>query len=156
MSGVLCVIGVDPGVTTGLAIAYWDDESWAWPGAYQCDAGSAPALLNWLAGLHGTLMRSAVEEFRAGTGAGARGATATLTRTLAEDLTSVLEYRKVPVKTRPAATVKPWATDKRLEKAGLMEICRGQPHAADAMRHLLFCAVHDCGVPDPLSRRSYR
>ena len=54
---------------------------------------------------------------------------------------------------RPAATVKPWATDERLKKAGLLAVCHGMPHAADAMRHLLYRAVRDAGVPDPLSRR---
>lgn len=55
---------------------------------------------------------------------------------------------------RTAAAVKPWATDARLDAAGLLEACKGMRHARDAARHALFAAVRDHGVPDPLSRRS--
>jgi hypothetical protein len=133
-----------------------------YPGAYQCDASSAPALAGWLAGLHGSVTRPAVravrgqvEEFRPGTGAGARGANATVTRTAVDELKAVMEGYRVTVATRPAAMVKPWATDERLKKAGLFPVTAGMPqHARDAMRHLLYRAVRDCGVPDPLSRRN--
>lgn len=53
---------------------------------------------------------------------------------------------------RPAAMVKPWATDERLDAAGLLEPTKGMRHARDAARHALFCAVRDYGLPDPLSR----
>lgn len=153
MSDVLCFLGADPGPTTGLAVGYWDGESWLHPAAYQCDAGSAPALLAWLAEENELLATWAqVEEFRPGTGAGARGLNASVTRTLVGELQAVLEPA-VPAMIRPAATVKPWATDERLKKAGLLAVCHGMPHAADAMRHLLYRAVRDAGVPDPLSRR---
>lgn len=159
MTGALCVIGCDPGLTAGLAIAYWDG-AWGHPGAYQCDAASAPALLDWLVAVNtgpsvtGSLqVRAGIEEFRAGTGAGARGGAAGTTRALVEELTAVLAAREVPVLTRPAADVKTWATDKRLDRAGLLAVTAGMPnHSRDAMRVLLFCAVHSGGVPDPLSR----
>lgn len=162
MSAVLCALGADPGPTCGIAIAYWDG-CWGHPGAYQCDADSAPALLDWLAALNtepavigdAITVRAQVEEFRAGTGAGARGKNAAATRELVEELKAVLAARGVPCAVRPAATAKPWATDKRLERAGLLEVTAGMvSHARDAMRHMLFCAVHDGGVPDPLSRRA--
>jgi hypothetical protein len=155
VSADLYIIGIDPGPATGIAVAFWDDESWLSPGAYQCDASSAPALLDWLAARKRPMMlvRAAIEEFRPGTGAGARGPHASVTRSKVDELSDVLENRNIRVRCRAATMVKPWATDERLKRAGLMEICRGQGHAADAMRHLLFCAVHDCGVPDPLIRR---
>ena len=154
MSSVLAVIGCDPGPTCGIAVAYWDEESWAYPAAYQCDAASAPALLDWLASKNRRLrVIGAVEEFRAGTGPGARGAQACVTRDLADELVFVLRQSKVTAMVRPAATVKPWATDKRLERAGLLAVSAGMPaHARDAQRHLIYAAVHDAGVPDPLSR----
>ena len=153
MAGVNVYLGIDPGPTTGLAMAYWDGDSWAYPGAYQCDAGSAVALLGWMLAANRLLpVRAQVEEFRAGTGAGARGTAASVTRTLVDKLVTVLRESGAAHHVRPAATAKPWSTDKRLERAGLLACCHGMPHAADAFRHLLFCAVHDGGVPDPLSK----
>lgn len=153
MTGSLCFIGADPGPTTGIAVAYWHD-GWVHPQAYQCDANSAPALMDWLAQSNDALPTfAAVEEFRAGTGPGARGAYATVTRACADELAGVLTRRKVTVRVRPAAAVKPWAKDSRLEEAGLFQVTSGMAnHARDAMRHLLYCAVFDGGVPDPLSR----
>lgn len=154
---VTCFIGCDPGPTCGLALAYWDEDKWVFPAAYQCDADSAPALLEWLVELNKYVpVQVQVEEFRAGTGPGARGRHATVTRTLVDLLTVVLESSSTAIyKVRPAASVKPWATDKRLAAAGLLDVCHGMPHAADAMRHLLFTACHDGGVPDPLSKAGY-
>jgi hypothetical protein len=161
VSDVTCFIGCDPGPTCGLAVAYWDG-TWQHPGAYQCDAASAAALLGWLVELNaehsiiggGVPVRAQVEEFRPGTGAGSRGAAAKVTRDLVEELKAVLVQANVPVHVRPAASAKPWSTDKRLERAGLLAVTAGMPnHSRDAMRHLLYCAVHDGGVPDPLSKR---
>lgn len=145
---------IDPGPTTGIAVAYWDGDSWGFPQAYQCDAASVPALLAWLLRSNKNLPCLAqVEEFRAGTGAGARGGQASVTRTLADGLAGLLARAEVRYAVRPAAAVKPWATDKRLKKAGFLDVCHGMGHAADAFRHLLYIACHDGGVPDPLSRR---
>lgn len=58
----------------------------------------------------------------------------------------------VTVVLRNASQVKAWATDVRLEAAGLLDACRGMRHARDAARHALFAAVHDGGIPDPLSK----
>lgn len=53
---------------------------------------------------------------------------------------------------RNAAAVKPWATDARLDAAGLLEATKGMRHARDAARHALYAAVHDGGMSDPLSK----
>lgn len=53
---------------------------------------------------------------------------------------------------RAAGEVKPWATDARLNAAGLLDPCKGLRHARDAARHALFAACRDLGMPDPLSR----
>lgn len=162
MNAATCFIGCDVGVTCGLAVVYWDG-SWGHPGAYQCDAGSAAALLSWLVEVNtgsgviggGLPVQAGIEEFRPGTGAGARGDNASVTRAQVEELKTVLVQANVPVHVRPAAMVKPWASDDRLRKAGLLTVTAGMPsHARDAQRHMLFCAVHDGGVPDPLSRRA--
>jgi hypothetical protein len=58
------------------------------------------------------------------------------------------------VHSRAAADVKPWAVDKRLHAAGLLDLTAGMRHARDAARHALFCAVKDYGLPDPLSSKA--
>jgi hypothetical protein len=63
------------------------------------------------------------------------------------------DYR-CKVNARAAADVKPWAVDKRLHAAGLLDLTAGMRHARDAARHALFCAVKDFGLPDPLSSRA--
>lgn len=55
---------------------------------------------------------------------------------------------------RRAIDVKPWATDARLDAAGLLETTKGMRHARDGARHALYCAVRVCGLPDPLSKRA--
>ncbi len=147
-----------PGITTGIAVAYWDGTSWLHAGAYQCDAGSAVGLVSWILEANegpvpAACILAAVEEFRPGTGAGARGPNAKVTRDLVRDLVALLEQGGITVHVRPAATVKPWAGEARLRKAGFFEICHGMPHALDGFRHLVYAAVHDGGVSDPLSRR---
>lgn len=66
-----------------------------------------------------------------------------------EQITSALGVRTY---VRPAAAVKPWATDRRLEAAGLLEACGGMRHTRDAARHALFAAVHAGLMTDPLSK----
>jgi hypothetical protein len=52
---------------------------------------------------------------------------------------------------RPAAAVKPRATDTRLDRAGLLAPTRGMPHARSAARHALYAAVPAGLLADPLS-----
>jgi hypothetical protein len=142
------VIGIDPGPTPGivlLARRYSGDGFDA--DVVQC---SASALLRVLEGLdpHGHALIS-VERFVV---KGRNNAAQSLTR----DQVSALQALFPRVVLRTAAQVKPWATDTRLEAAGLLEATKGMRHARDAARHALFCAVHDAGVPDPLSRKATR
>lgn len=94
----------------------------------------------------------AVERFVVGPRA-SRSSTPTagsITRTMIE---AIREWTGTDCITRAATEVKPWATDKRLAAAGLLEpLTTGMRHARDAARHALFCAVRDYGLPDPLSR----
>ncbi len=99
-------------------------------------------------------VRAGIEEFRPGTGAGARGKAASVTRSLVEELKAVLAGRGITALVRPATEVKTWCSDKKLDRAGLLEITAGMPnHARDAFRVLLFTACHNGGVPDPLSKK---
>lgn len=154
---VICAIGIDPGLTTGLAVVSCEHAQWVHPAAVQCDAGTAPALADWLFSLHaGTGVRCCgqIEEFRAGRGPGSRGRQAAVTRTLVMALTAIAGQHGILLAVRPAAIAKPWGTDKRLAAAGLLDVSAGLPHARDALRHALYAACHDGGAPDPLSRQA--
>jgi len=64
----------------------------------------------------------------------------------------------VPVFTRRAADVLPWinAGDERLARAGLLDAVSPATmrHAKSAAWHCLYCAVRNCGIPDPASRKA--
>ena len=158
---MLTVIGVDPGVTTGIAVFEYDKDLGERPttAMYQADVVGAPWLLEQLVKEHtlnGTVRYHAVviavESYVAGRhGKGAEG---TVTREFVALCDLLASRYGAKLFRRPAAAVKPWATDARLHRLGLLSATEGMRHARDAARHALFCAVHDFGVPDPLSRKA--
>lgn len=135
------IIGCDPGGTTGLCLL-----GAGAPLAFQCSSGAALMLASLLIeaslGAHGVVL--AGEAWAPGPG---RGTDAAVTKKVIGDLSALGQWHW-----RTAGSVKPWATDEKLKVAGLLEPCRDMRHAADAMRHAMFAAVHDCGWPTPLSR----
>ena len=154
------VIGVDPGPIPGVVtLGLNDGRPLVSPSVFQCDPQSAlwvvtealaSELVSW------DLKFLAVERFVVGPRA-ARSTTASavaLTRDLIGNLQGIGDLAGAQVLLRSASEVKPWATDTRLDAAGLLPVTKGMPHARDAARHALFCAVRDAGAPDPLSRRS--
>lgn len=140
------VLGVDPGPTTGICLLTRDGP----PLAYSCCAAAAYGLVCWLIEANEGPARiiAAGEAFVPGGGAGARMAGAAVTRELISDLDDLMKFHW-----RSAAAVKPWAADRRLEAAGLLNLTMKMRDARDAARHALFAAVHDAGWPDPLSRK---
>lgn len=153
----LIVIGIDPGPTTGFAVLRWDGEPGAWRLAtrnhavFQCAHGSALWLFDRLIEEH-PHVRVAIERFILGRISRASKHDGEITR----DLIGALVDRIVDMdasRWRPAAAVKPWATDDRLAYAGLLDPTKGMPHARDAGRHALFSGVSDYGAPDPMSKR---
>jgi hypothetical protein len=152
-------LGLDPGGTTGLAIAGWipgQRKAWA---AWAMQVNMAGAVL---------LLDSVLSGFRAASGtwltcAGmelfvpGRSRADPSTRDLCTDLAACAKSHDLILGQWPAATVKPWTLEKdgekRLKAAGLFTLTAGQPHARDAARPALYAAVHDGGLPDPLSRR---
>jgi len=157
----ILVLGVDPGPTTGIAALRYTDGRLAEVRVAQCCADWALPLLTGL-GLLDPAQRGlivlAIERFVVGPRA-AHSATAVagqITRDLAGALIALGEPTRVLIRTRSAAEVKPWATDTRLDAAGLLAPTRGSAHARDGCRHALFAACHDLGIPDPLSRHSER
>lgn len=76
------------------------------------------------------------------------------TRDLIGALTDLGRSHGAAVRTHPAAVIKPWATDARLDAAGAT--APGMRHARDAARAALFVACSECGFPDPLSTATTR
>lgn len=144
------IIGVDPGPATGLVTLHWPKGVITWPPeihAYQCDAASAPLLLvmllqthrNWVGQMehfvHGNLPNSPI------------------TVALENELADVAENWGLRLARRPMATVKPWASEKRLAAAGLIKAVPAKMvDARAAGRHAVYCAVNGAHLPDPLSK----
>jgi hypothetical protein len=122
--------------------------------AYQCNARMACWLLHQLLVCRGGGGRGQVEGFAPGHGAGSVMKAGRVTRDQVRELEDAAGQYGVVMSERYMGRVKPWATDKRLEAAGLLALTAGGAHCRAAMRHALFCATHDCGYPDPLSRRA--
>lgn len=143
------VIGIDPGPTPGIVVLDIVE-----PGqlvnvdVVQCSAGLLYTVLAALQPVApGRRYLVAVERFVV---RGRANAAQAMTR----DQVAAIAGAQPGAIQRSAAMVKPWATDARLEAAGLAEATKGMRHARDAARHALFCAVHDAGLPDPLSKRA--
>jgi hypothetical protein len=150
------VIGIDPGPTPGivrLLLLRTDRTALLDAQALQVTPGVLPETLDGLAGR--MRLATALERFVVGRRA-ARSATPAAgarTRDMIGQVTAWAgEHGALHL--RSAAEVKPWATDARLDAAGLLELTKGMRHARDAARHALFCAVKDYGLPDPLSRKA--
>src|SRR5262252_1132626 len=115
----LRVLGADPGPATGVVLLRYPGR----PSCYQCHGTDAAGLVTWLlascAG-PGVLVMLAGEAFQEGRGPGARTGYGTVTRQVIRELQAVAVELGIPEYWRAAGLVKPWATDKRLEKAGLL------------------------------------
>jgi hypothetical protein len=149
------VMGVDPGLTTGVfAVEFDEDGRQAGPHRHADPRlrGRAcrPSRRCWPASrTHEHLL--AVEQFVVGNRA-AKSSSAHAGR-VTRALIAELHDLGVPAFLRNASLVKTWATDRRLEAGGLLASTKGMGHARDASRHALYAAVH-CGyTTDPLSRQ---
>lgn len=155
MSG-LVVVGVDPGPTPGVAKLSYHKSTLYEANVFQCDPGSLLWLVRDLLEYGGGFESRrilAVERFVVG-GRASRSSTpkaGAITRNMVGALESWAREYEVAFVARSASEVKPWATDERLVKAGFA-LPKSMTHAKDAARHCLFAAVHDGGIPDPLSK----
>lgn len=138
------VIGVDPGPIPGIVVLGIEDGQLAHVGVMQCSAELLYTLVATFNPYKEALV--AVERFVT---RGRANAAQSLTR---DQVANLLRIHPRSVQ-RNASQVKAWATDTRLEAAGLLEACKGMRHARDAARHALYAAVHDAGLTDPLSKR---
>lgn len=143
------VIGIDPGVTTGLCALHVCHGAVTRHQTVQCDQSSVTMVLDGLLARSCSHRRVAIEAFVVRARASSTGEHGRITRDLIAACRSVALIDHVPVSERPAGTVKPWATDKRLTIAGL-HTGRGMGHARDAARHALYDAVQAGLLADPL------
>jgi hypothetical protein len=169
-------VGADPGPATGLCFLDYDSGRLVGRTLLQVIGPDAPVVLKGMLlayygeypkgfDAQGSYSRNikigrrvaSAEKFVTGASAGSRGKPAEVTRQLVMELAEVLELFGYAVTIRPAADVKPWASDKRLVAAGVVNSEKGMHgdmnHAYDAARHCLYGA-HEAGViRDPLIRK---
>jgi hypothetical protein len=138
------VVGIDPGPTPGIAVLEVTSGRLEASDVLQCSARLLwtvlPALTSYDAGVLVVVERFVV-----------RGR-ATAEQTLTRDQVAAVQTLHPRAADRSASQVKAWATDERLERAGLLDACKGMRHARDAARHALYAAVHGSLIPDPLSK----
>jgi hypothetical protein len=154
MTGVIAV-GIDPGPLPGIVSLKFVDRELVHVDVVQCSHELAPGVLQVV------LPKTAewrpfvqIEKFVVSRRS-SRSSTPKAgeqTRLLVGSLQQSCQAVGVFPTLQPAVHVKAWATDARLEKAGLLEATKGMRHAKDAARHALYTAVKDGGQPDPLSK----
>lgn len=165
MSGAR-VLGIDPGPIPGVVLLAIDDGRLFEHELLQCTQGIASRLVESLLkeDPHVPALVQ-VERFvvsrRSGRSSTAKAGVATREligelRRVVEDLELTISREEVRLVQRNASEVKAWATDQRLEAAGLLEATKGMRHARDAARHALFAAVKSGALPDPLSKEFKR
>lgn len=141
-------IGCDPGPSTGIVVLVFDDVGVEWY-VFQCNSDAAIYLLGFLCQKYAPRCVS-YEAFVPSNRAGNKGKDADTTRRIAlqvEVTTAICDSYSVA---RKAADVKPWATDKRLEKLKFPMGAKFKD-ARDAARHALYAAVRDGKERDPLA-----
>lgn len=152
----LYVVGIDPGPVVGIAGLLLDQRlAVISVDVVQCTDWAVLRVLEGLRPVDGVTMVLAGERFVVGPLAG-RVATPAGGRAAREAMGGIAQWahgHQLRYVERSAAEVKPWATDTRLDRAGLLKATKGMRHARDAARHALFAAVRDHGLVDPLSRR---
>jgi hypothetical protein len=160
-------IGADPGPTTGLCFLDYRDGLLVGRTVLQVDGGSAAIVLKGMLAAYyaedfsiGPVVgrrAASVEKFVTGQSAGSRGKAADVTRQLVMELAEVLQLFGYPVKIRPAADVKPWATNKRVAAAlGIPEksMTDSLRHGWDGARHCVYGAREAGIIQDPLRKRT--
>lgn len=162
MTPVDSAIGVDPGPRTGLCFIDYAGGQVVGHTLLQVDWRSARHVLGAVlanyyteTGPAGFMRRVASVEAWTEARSGSAGKPGTVTRQLVVELTEELQLFGYQVTIRKAADVKPWASDRRLEKVFGKESFHGDMnHAFDAARHCIYGARQAELCPDPLARRT--
>lgn len=153
-SRTLRVIGVDPGPTPGLVRLHCQNGRLVpdWTHVVQCTANALPEIVGAFLDNGRDVWPSTVVQVERFVTRGRTNSAQRQTLDQVGFLQSIADVTGAAVVLRNASQVKAWATDARLEAAGLLEACKGMRHARDAARHALYAAVHDGAIPDPLSK----
>lgn len=153
-------IGGDPGPATGLCLLDYENGRLIGRMLLQAVAADAPLVLRELliARQHmppGKRVAS-LEKFVDGRSAGSTGKPAAVTRQLVMELAEVCQMFGYRTEIRPAADVKPWASDRRLKAAGVVTgaMHGDMNHAYDAARHCLYGARAAGVITDPMRTRT--
>lgn len=148
------VLGIDPGGTTGLAVLGFADGLKVLSAFGQItdrDTLMTTVATSFLSTVDLVAIEKFVVSRRSGRSSSAQ--TGEQARLIIGGVAQLCREHGVRFVQRPAGTVKPWATDRRLDAAGLLAPTKGLGHARDAARHALYAAVRDLGLPDPLSTK---
>jgi len=162
------VIGVDPGGTTGICALWITHDPLIVENpinsieVIQCDGEGRTARIAVIMVVNALIARAtlenerevilSVESFVVGMRA-AKSRHSGAGKQARDIIADLYNMRNVWRVSHPAVVVKKWATDERLDKAGIMTATTGMRHARDAGRHALFAAVKGGHMPDPLSRK---
>lgn len=155
-------LGIDVGPHTGMFAAWWHPEDFRLLRAlaFECTNTVAPGMLAMLLEYRGApvIQRAQMEDFRqapGGRGTRLRGVSPAQIQGELQELYAVLAAAGTSTHLRAAGNVKPWAErGNRLGKTGLLKLAGTSPHVQDGAKHMLFTAVHDGQLPDPLSEKA--
>lgn len=156
---IVSIIGVDPGPTTGICFVDYVGSAIVGRTSIQVDGESGQLTLEAMLRAYyndpETVVKryAGIEAFVTGQSAGTKGAAADYTRQGVMKFAEQLQIWGYHTKLRKKADIWTktggWATDKRLDRAGILRPPEMR-HANDAGRHCLYTAVHDAFRPDPL------
>lgn len=157
-----CVIGVDPGETTGIVrieykmIGESIESGGFWystgdPVVIQCPHTSVRAILTWLAAVGSVIISH--ERFVVSSRASRvkKAKASQITRDL-NGWIDGLANERIRVVEHRAADVKPWAIPEKMTALRL-DLSPEMRHARDAGKQAAYAGCHDLGAPDPLSKR---
>lgn len=154
--GMWAFIGIDPGITSGIAWGtfsrYVNRSEWDLHAA-SCDGDALIDIMLWriaayqAAGCPKPLLFA--EKFIQSNRHPGKQADFEKSRDWVASAVNMATRSGATCVLRPAADVKPWATDKRLERVGF-PLAPKLKDARDAGRHLLFGAVKSGKADDPL------
>lgn len=154
---MIYVVGIDPGPVCGVVSLRISQDTglFPYPDVIQCGWYTLPRVLDGLWDSYGSEMRLAVERFqpRRSSTRGNRTQDSRITQDAIGDATRWAKHVGVFQHVYGPAETKTWASDVRLGRIDLYSSTTGMRHARDAARVALYCAVHHCGLRDPLSRK---